>query len=430
MIRSQAQADLFTRVTGIPCVAIDRTGRLSQTFSSEEYPCRLCRIVSSGDRIHQDSRRHLPWVEEAVRHGGMSIFLCENSFTHWTAPILVDRKLAGALVAGPVLTIEEEDFFEQELLPRLEAHSSSIAADSVRSLFEMVPRVPPGTVTAYSELLRELAIAASDSRAPFDEASERLANQSRMGEYIHELKRRSPMLDTRPGEGDDESDARRSRYPVQKEAALLDQIRSGDVSSAQQTLNELLGTVFFETGDMGVVRTRAQELVVLLSRAVLTEGADPEEVFGMNYKFVDAIRHQDDVNGVAYWMARIVRRFSDLVLYLPHLGHARALRRVVHHLRRSIHRQTSVSEAAEIAGLSVSHFSRVFHEEMGETYVAYGRRIRCERAADLLRDTELPVVEIASRCGYDDHSYFSRVFKKVTGRSPSDVREGAHYGYA
>ena len=393
--------------------------------------------MSVGDSEVADGKRHLKWVEEAVRFGGMSIFLCENAFTHWTAPIVTDGRVTGSLVAGPVLTIEEEEFFEQELLPRAARHATAIEGESLRELYDQVARVEPGTVTVYAKLLRELAIAASDSRTPFDEASELLENQSRMGEYIQELKGRAgpindPGLESRTPRDLLDGDAmrperqHRTHYPVQKESELLDQIRTGSVAAAQGTLNELLGAVFFDAGsNMAAVRSRAQELVVLLSRAVLTEGADPEEVFGMNYKFVEAIGHQGDINGVAYWMARIVRRFSDLVLYLPHLGHARSLRRVVQHLKRSLSQQTSVALAASIAGLSVSHFSRVFHDEMGETYVSYARRIRCEAAADLLRETDLPVVEIASRCGYEDHSYFSRVFKKVTGRSPSELRDGA-----
>jgi AraC-like DNA-binding protein len=287
-------------------------------------------------------------------------------------------------------------------------------------LYESVPRVEPKTVTLYSELLRELAIAASSTREPFDESADQLSNQSRINEYLQELKQTS--LSARFAAEDPAQPA----YPFEKEGRLLDQIRRGEVSVAQKTLNELLVAVFFESGSrMEVVRARAQELVVLLSRAVLTEGADPEEVFGLNYTFVDAIGNQEDINGIAYWMARIVRRFADLVLYLPHLGHSRVLRRVVRHLRANLSRPVPVREAAEIAGLSESHFSRVFHEEIGETFVSYARRIRCEAAAEMLRQTDLPVQEVAARCGYEDHSYFSRVFRKTMGRSPTQVREGA-----
>ena len=164
--------------------------------------------------------------------------------------------------------------------------------------------------------------------------------------------------------------------------------------------------------------------VVLLSRAVLTEGAEPEEVFGLNYQFVDAIDNQTDINGVAYWMARIVRRFADLILYLPHLRHARSLRRALTYIREHSRTPLRVADAAAAAGMSTSHFSRVFREEIGETFVFYVNRVRCEEAVALLRQTDLSVQEIAHRVGFSDHSYFSKVFRSVTGAAPSSHRAG------
>ena len=413
--RACTQAALFTRVTGVPCVVLDRTGAVHYPRATEDYPCRLCRRIS-GDGAHEapEGARHLKWVEESIRFGGRSIFMCANAFTHWTSPILDEGRLIGALVAGPVLTIEEEGFFENELLARFSGEKLPSVVENLQTLFAQVSRLPPARVTTYSELLLELCNAASRSAEILHDAEDSLTQQSRISEYVQELKARR----TSAGEDPD-----RPTYPVEKETALLTQIRSGEIQAAQKSLNELLSHVFFASGsDMKLVKMRSRELVVLLSRAVLTEGAEPEEVFGLNYQFVDAIDHQDDLNGVAFWMARIVRRFADLILYLPHLGHARALRRAITHVRAHLSDPLRVSDVAGISGLSDGHFSRVFREEMGETFVNYVNRLRCEEAADLLRSTNLPVQEIAHRCGFSDHSYFTKVFRTTMGVSPTTHR--------
>lgn len=417
-----AQAELFTSVTGVPCVVLDRTGSVLHP-GPDDYPCRLCRTINAaGEHARRppgrppDGARHLKWVEEAMRFGGRSIFMCSNAFTHWTSPIVDGARMIGALVAGPVLTIEEEDFFENELLVRFDGARSPAVVDGLRSLYERVPRLEPARVTLLSQLLLQLALAIGNDSAGLRDSEESLTQQSRINEYIQALKssRRS-----------DGADPDAPSYPVEKETTLLNQIRSGDVPAAQKTLNELLGHVFFATGSrLDRTKLRARELIVLLSRAVLTEGADPEEVFGLNYQFVDAIDHQSDTTGVAYWMARIVRRFADLILYLPHLTHARALRRALSHMRGHSDRRLHVAEVARVAGLSPSHFSRVFRAEMNETFVSYLNRLRCERASEMLRTTGLPVQEIAHRCGFSDHSYFTKVFRSVTGAPPSAHREG------
>jgi AraC-like DNA-binding protein/ligand-binding sensor protein len=412
--RAAAQAELFARVTGVACVVLDRTGDVLYPDSATDYPCRLCRRISgNGEATEPEGSRHLKWVEEAMRFGGRSIFMCSNAFTHWTSPIVNEGRMVGALVAGPVLTIEEEGFFENELLARYSGEHLPAVVGDLRSLYERVPRLEPSHVTTYSELLFQLTLAVSRRSGELLEAENNLAQQSRINEYIQNLK------STRSREG---RDPEKPTYPVEKETTLMNQIRSGDVPSAQKTLNELLSHVFFSAGSYDLLKMRARELVVLLSRAVLTEGADPEEVFGLNYQFVDAIDHQTDVNGIAYWMARIVRRFADLILYLPHLSHARALRRALTHMRAHASRPLKVAEVARVAGLSVSYFSRVFRDELGESFVSYLNRMRCEQASELLRSTDLPIHEVAHRCGFSDHSYFTKVFRSVTGSPPSGYR--------
>jgi two-component system response regulator YesN len=57
---------------------------------------------------------------------------------------------------------------------------------------------------------------------------------------------------------------------------------------------------------------------------------------------------------------------------------------------------------------------------MKEGFNDYLNRVRINKACNLLKDTKLPISEIGSQVGYADHSYFCRVFKKITGRTPSE----------
>jgi AraC-like DNA-binding protein/ligand-binding sensor protein len=409
-------AGAYAEATGVGCVVLDRTGKVLHP-PPEAYPCRLCRLVADkpADADH-GSAGHWRWVEQAARFGGRYIFLCENSFTHWTSPIMHDGRVVGALVAGPVLTIPDEDFFEQELLPRVEVRTTGRGkTEPLRELFDRVPRLPPARVTALSELLYATARTVSDSSAAnLDVVEAELERQSRISEYVQELKHdrlqagRDPEMPT---------------YPLEREEALLDHIRVGDVAAAQKTLNELLGHVFFAAGsDVQSVRFRVRELVVLLSRAVLREGADPEEVFGINYRFVDAIEHQEDINGIAYWVARVTRRFADLVLYLPNVAHGTAMRRAASFVRERLAEPIRIGDVARHVGLSDTYFSRVFSQEMGMSFVRYVNAKRLERARALMRSSNATITEIAAMVGFSDHSYFTKLFRQETGMTPSAFR--------
>ncbi len=77
---------------------------------------------------------------------------------------------------------------------------------------------------------------------------------------------------------------------------------------------------------------------------------------------------------------------------------------------------------AEAAYLSEGHFCRSFKEATGKTPLAYIMEYRIDRAAALLRHTELSVTEVALQTGFFEVNYFSRVFRRVKGVSPTAYR--------
>ena len=82
----------------------------------------------------------------------------------------------------------------------------------------------------------------------------------------------------------------------------------------------------------------------------------------------------------------------------------------------------SLNDVAVHVNLSSSHFSTVFSRETGETFKEYLTGVRIEKAKELLKLTGLKTFEIAYQVGYKDPHYFSAVFKKQTGVSPTDFR--------
>lgn len=83
----------------------------------------------------------------------------------------------------------------------------------------------------------------------------------------------------------------------------------------------------------------------------------------------------------------------------------------------------SLSEVAAEANFSPSHFSSVFHEEIGETFRDYLGRSRIEQAKELLRTTNLKCFEVAYQSGFGDPRYFGQVFRRKVGVSPQEFRD-------
>ncbi|NQX30052.1 AraC family transcriptional regulator [Microbacteriaceae bacterium VKM Ac-2854] len=96
------------------------------------------------------------------------------------------------------------------------------------------------------------------------------------------------------------------------------------------------------------------------------------------------------------------------------------------YLREHLDAPTSVTELAQLAGMSVSHFSARFKQSAGIGVVEYVKRLRSARARELLITTEAAIGDIARAVGYGDAFYFSRQFRAVNGTSPSEYRAAFH----
>ena len=83
----------------------------------------------------------------------------------------------------------------------------------------------------------------------------------------------------------------------------------------------------------------------------------------------------------------------------------------------------SLNKAANVANVSANHFSALFSQNMGQTFIEYLTSLRMDKAKEYLRCTGMRSSEIAGEVGYKDAHYFSYLFKKTQGMTPSDYRK-------
>lgn len=98
--------------------------------------------------------------------------------------------------------------------------------------------------------------------------------------------------------------------------------------------------------------------------------------------------------------------------------------KAVSFLRENLEQKISLRDMAAVACLSERHLSRLFVESKGMSPHQFLLGLRMDRARELLGETSLPVLEVATRCGFEDSNHFSRQFHHVIGLSPSDYRGG------
>ena len=98
------------------------------------------------------------------------------------------------------------------------------------------------------------------------------------------------------------------------------------------------------------------------------------------------------------------------------------LRKALEHMDARLAEPFDLERLADLCATSRFHFSRAFHNTMGQSPSRWFILRRVERAKDMLRDTEKPIIEVAMAVGYDSPSHFAKVFRSETGLSPRHYR--------
>ena len=100
----------------------------------------------------------------------------------------------------------------------------------------------------------------------------------------------------------------------------------------------------------------------------------------------------------------------------------RRLLRAKDRMDAASHEAWPVQRLAQVSAVSAAHFARSFKQAFGLPPHRYLLARRIERAVALLRETDLPVTEIAYRTGWQSLGTFGRIFRDITGRNPGDLR--------
>ncbi len=100
----------------------------------------------------------------------------------------------------------------------------------------------------------------------------------------------------------------------------------------------------------------------------------------------------------------------------------RRLLRAKDRMDAASHEEWPVQRLAKVSGVSHAHFARSFKDAFGVPPHRYLLTRRIEQAKTLLRDTDLPIIDIAFQTGWQSLGTFGRTFRDITGESPSELR--------
>ena len=189
------------------------------------------------------------------------------------------------------------------------------------------------------------------------------------------------------------------------------------IRCAGNTYHTIHSVAFWWTMEEG------SELIVVISRAAVDAGADINEIFLINENFTANIEEFTNLEDLSAWVSNMLQRFISFTFEFDKVKHADAVYKVIEYIKTNFRRHMSLEDIAASTYLSKTYLSSLFKKETGYSISEYINIVRIDRSKSLLMEENMSIIEIANLCGFEDQSYFTKVFKHIVGITPKKYRE-------
>lgn len=171
----------------------------------------------------------------------------------------------------------------------------------------------------------------------------------------------------------------------------------------------------------------AQQAISLGVKEYLLKPVEDSELFKALTKTVKHIEekksfYEDETKGIDNILDFQEYNISDLAE-----GKKKYVVEAIKCIVKDYYKEINIKEVAEKLYITESYLSRLFKKETGYTFVDYLTRYRIKKAIELLKDTTIKIYEVAELVGFKDSRYFSSIFKKYVGITPTELTKHSSF---
>lgn len=215
-------------------------------------------------------------------------------------------------------------------------------------------------------------------------------------------------------------------YPEGKEKELIRKLLSIDAEGAEAAFESIfLWLTMNYKEDIDRIKSRMIELFFQIKRSVPYYSED-ESMKARG--FLISVLKVQDVRELKVVCARHLKQIISEMREARETEINSLSLKVKKYILDNFHRDISMDDAAKETNLSYHYFCKFFKDSMGKSFVEYLTELRVDKSRELLRETNDSIKEICYKIGYSDPNYYCKIFKKVTGMTPTEFRENQHSG--
>ncbi|NLP35581.1 MAG: response regulator [Clostridiales bacterium] len=201
-------------------------------------------------------------------------------------------------------------------------------------------------------------------------------------------------------------------------------IKLGEAEDLDKAIDELIHYIKKSTISIQLYQISLMELIMEIFKLGRAYKLDTKQVFGENFNINDGIHQLDSLEALKQWLLDVCRKARNGIHRERTDTTKLLVEKAIKFIEENYHdSELSVDALCQHLNVSATYFSTLFKRETGITFINYLTNVRMEKALQMLNTTEEKTYNIAEKVGYTEPNYFSYVFKKHYGISPSNYRK-------
>ena len=395
--------DAFSNITGIPVTYFNNADQIVREFKKDDKICNIFQIYTDKD---SPCRKNLSSAGQfASRLGEPYIFLCKAGLANIAISLIIDEVFSGYFVAGPIIMGELRSSVARNFNHLNDLNESQKA---IAKMFAGKMKVfEPNQISQIALLFYNCIITSVSGANDYSALRSQYSEQNKVNMSIQNYKKKHMSVE----------------YPYDLEKVLIDNVSSGQVSSAKENLEKLLSTFsILEAGNLDGIKAKTLWLFAIIIRIASENDSNLNQIIDTDLDIINKLNDTESYNELVSVSVNLITRISKNMLSSIYSGRSQIIIKALQFINKNYQEKISLKDIETNLHVNASYFSTLFKQEMGVTFTDYLNSLKIEHACHLLTETNLSIIDVSLSTGFDDQSYFTKVFKKAKGMTPKAYR--------
>lgn len=384
--------EAFSNITGIPVTYFNDEDDIIKTYKNDDKICNIFGVYT--DKCSSCRRNLASAGQFASRLGEPYIFMCKAGLASIAISLIINEEFSGYFIAGPVIMGEFRNSITKNFsnLNTLSDTSLSIAKMFARKM----KTYQPNEISQLALLFYNGIITSVSGNNDYNTLRTQYKEQNKVNHDIQHYKKEHVSIE----------------YPYDLENVLIENVTDGQTEQAKENLKKMLNTFsILEAGDLDGIKAKTLWFFAIIIRLASETDNNLNQIIDTDLDIINKLSDAESFAELVHVSESIIELITKNMLTSIYNGNSQIVTKALQFINKNYKEKITLKDIENNLHVNSSYFSTLFKQEMGVTFTDYLNSLKIEHSCELLVNTNLSIIDVSLSTGFDDQSYFTKVFK-------------------